>query len=48
MYLGQGTLLGDIEKSQTILVRVAGSPTLDHPLHATTNTEWVAVDLRDP
>ena len=45
--LGQGAGPGNLEKSPTVVVRVAGGPTLNEPLVATKNTEGFIVDLGD-
>ena len=46
-YLGQCAGPGNLEKSPTVLVRVAGGATLNEPLVATKNTEGFFVDLGD-
>ena len=47
LYLGQDALLVCVEKSHAILVGVAGSATVNQPLHTSNNIAGLVVDLGD-
>ena len=47
LYLGQAALLVCMEKSHAILVGVAGSATVNQPLHTSNNIAGLVVDLGD-